>query len=928
MGMAASQVRFLTLQDRKSSIGMRLGVLSNRKMALARDMNRAAKAYNDAYSETKLQWYDSIDGTYEDITYEALMTPQTQNSFRPYILTDRNTGKVILDGAYGKETSGILGYGGPSAESNEFWGDYSQYKDFLPHSPSGSIAVSGTMPYHMERLTGIATDRYMPGTVSFVEDKMAPYIIEQIMGIPNFDRNKKVYEAVENTTLRDGGYEKFVHSDILSMLNQTVSASAVNKTTSLIPVWEFKNDQNNNKWTYHRALDIISGKYIDTPINSQGKIATEWMSDTSVGWQVFIGVITGGLSAFSHVDDEDTDGYMDALQEVANTHAYVDSFGNSHYLNDNIYWSTLYKDNAVVFIKRDFGISEDNPNDDDYGYQSINYTNDIANAICGTNGGSYSQALYQWAHGFADAANKSGMFRYKMDEYLDYIAQATARTLRDSWSADYDWGTGKKNNGKANVDTYLDNIITSNFADFDDQFNNNGNIDLADFKKNVADQMEYSVYASDTRSAVGQGSENGTNNILLAAAQEANETISPIIIEAAHFQVNNNGTNFVDSDGYGSDRSVAFSVKNMMDVALYYIGMVQDKLAKTNGAAGTITSADDLYDIARSEFGSEEYNAGYNRDYTNPENFSQGEIEVFQQGETRVASVYSILSNLEMLKEKTEYCRSLDGTEASQVHYLGNEGEDNFYGFFKDQLNDFINGDKEITDAYLMELANVNEWMCKALKQDYTTAEDVTKLNEYIDNAWDAFCLHWYGGYTENTWEEQQAGQFGNGYAYDSNTRWNRRTQLFSQDSEAKKATSHIDVEGQLTALQFHQYKFYVNLITECLARGWKDQSDNAGYSDIDPESVTLHLQNGTWLINDTMAKSSSRVFEVTNIEAREEALSKYEMLQADLKVKEQDVDMEMKRLITEQNSVNAEMECLQNIISENIKETFKVFNA
>ena len=945
MGMAASQVRFLTLQDRKSSIGMRLGVLSNRKMALARDMNRAAKAYNDAYSETKLQWYDSIDGTYEDITYEAMMTPQTQNSFRPYILTDRNTGKVILDGAYGKETPGILGYGGPSAESNAFWAEdnYGQYGEFLPQSPSTSVAVSGTMPYHMERLTGIATNRYMPGTVSFVEDKMAPYIVEQIMGIPNFDRNKKVYEAVENATLRDGGYEKLVHSDVMNMIDEPISQSAINKTTSLLSVWEFRNDANDNKFTYHRALDISTGEYIDVAIDDGGnesRAISKSVADQlkAWAWASYLADPTGSFAAvlagfgYGMYDNVLSPNSVSDLSAPNNTPSYIDSSGNAHNLTDKTYWSTLYNDNASVLVKRNYTVSRDNPNSNEkYDFYSINYTNSMTKVL----GSGKNDALYQWALGFAQAANDSDIFRYNMDGYLNYIAEATARTLSDAWYADWDESTGSKNYGIANVDTYLDSEIYPDFSKWEENdrpTNADGNTGVQNFIDKAVDDIECSIYADDDRSAIGNGTANGTNDLLFAIAKEANETISPIIAEAAHFQVENDNTGkCIDaSTWYGADRNAAFSVKNMMEVEMYYINMVQEKLAETDGAADTITSANDLYNTAKTEFGYDPYTQGKNRDYTSPETFSQGEIEVFRQGETRVASVYSILSNLEMLKEKVEYCATLDDTPASHVdktkfEKIYNAGSSNYN--MQGKLSDILNGVTDLGDDQLIALANFNAWVCEALKQDYSTVEGVTKLNDLLEKIKESCDLYRGNNCAENNWDYSQSN-YADAFYYDSNTRWNRRTQLFSQNSEAIKATSHIDVEGQLTALQFHQYKFYVNLITECLARGWKDQSDNAGYSDIDPESVTLHLQNGTWLINDTMAKSSSRVFEVTNIEAREEALSKYEMLQADLKVKEEDVDMEMKRLITEQNSVNAEMECLQNIISENIKETFKVFNA
>ena len=96
MGMAASQVRFLSLQSRKNTIGLNLMTLSNRKLALSRDMNRVAAEYNEAMNQKVLKWSGDSGITYQGLNYDLLMKPNAANSTLPYIVTDAQ-GRVVVD---------------------------------------------------------------------------------------------------------------------------------------------------------------------------------------------------------------------------------------------------------------------------------------------------------------------------------------------------------------------------------------------------------------------------------------------------------------------------------------------------------------------------------------------------------------------------------------------------------------------------------------------------------------------------------------------------------------------------------------------------------------------------------------------------------------------------------------------------------------
>ncbi|MCM1265926.1 MAG: hypothetical protein NC200_06975 [Candidatus Gastranaerophilales bacterium] len=97
MGMSASQVRFLSLQSRKNSIGRQLLTLSNRKMALSRDMNTVALRFTNALNQTNLKWSNDSGSTYNTLTYDLMMRPNDLNTEKPYIVTKATSGEVVLN---------------------------------------------------------------------------------------------------------------------------------------------------------------------------------------------------------------------------------------------------------------------------------------------------------------------------------------------------------------------------------------------------------------------------------------------------------------------------------------------------------------------------------------------------------------------------------------------------------------------------------------------------------------------------------------------------------------------------------------------------------------------------------------------------------------------------------------------------------------
>jgi len=96
MGMAASQVRYLALQNRNNTIGLNLMTLANRRTALERDMSRVAKLYNEAMNEKMLKLSTDSGVSYKDLSYDSLMKSSAGVSKLPFIITDAN-GRAVLD---------------------------------------------------------------------------------------------------------------------------------------------------------------------------------------------------------------------------------------------------------------------------------------------------------------------------------------------------------------------------------------------------------------------------------------------------------------------------------------------------------------------------------------------------------------------------------------------------------------------------------------------------------------------------------------------------------------------------------------------------------------------------------------------------------------------------------------------------------------
>ncbi len=110
MGLAASQARFLAITSRKMNCESQSLQISQQKLSITRDLQKASTEYQQALDATKLVFdCGTADNDVYDLSYAALMTPSAINEYEPYLITDTK-GKIVLSEAMWKASiaAGII----------------------------------------------------------------------------------------------------------------------------------------------------------------------------------------------------------------------------------------------------------------------------------------------------------------------------------------------------------------------------------------------------------------------------------------------------------------------------------------------------------------------------------------------------------------------------------------------------------------------------------------------------------------------------------------------------------------------------------------------------------------------------------------------------------------------------------------------------
>jgi len=99
MGLSVASYTEMGLIERKHDIGVMLTILSNQKISLTREAQKASRNYQAALQSKVLTWSNNGGASYVDLSYDNLMRPSLMNQNTPYLLTDTN-GRILIDKKY------------------------------------------------------------------------------------------------------------------------------------------------------------------------------------------------------------------------------------------------------------------------------------------------------------------------------------------------------------------------------------------------------------------------------------------------------------------------------------------------------------------------------------------------------------------------------------------------------------------------------------------------------------------------------------------------------------------------------------------------------------------------------------------------------------------------------------------------------------
>ncbi|MBQ6516559.1 hypothetical protein IJI31_05205 [bacterium] len=492
------------------------------------------------------------------------------------------------------------------------------------------------------------------------------------------------------------------------------------------------------------------------------------------------------------------------------------------------------------------------------------------------------------------------LLKYKPIANLDSVSNMTQTELNELKTkvlnsvmkvvlAEDENGVSQVYNGVSNVDTVLDYKLEED---------SDGNDYVVYYSDNLDDPIQFK-------------SSKDSLSMEQAAVPQANATVSIIKVAKTNYKDNKpDGIPLEEKDASTQQYYRFISVANLMDVAMYYLSIKLDE---------GLSHQDEIYNIG--EQGEALQDSFYPANYAN-----KMKMSIYEAGEMSVPSMYSIYSNLNMLDSKLDNITDPDHQGAFQNpdSWNANDNKD-IIDDIRNYIKSFMNGVTEAGASDLICLANINAWLEEAM-----TTESSNKFNEYIDKAYAMFKLvnerHYDLASAEDDnhgWKAaQQDLDYSDGFFYDKGVvNYNKREYLFSQTSAVSSAASEHDITSQLTADELNKFEFYKKLVKECLANGWmgSDKVNDKSYLD-------ASLTNGKWLIDGDIASNSRRIFEVANDDVVDEAHSKYESQLSLVTLKEEKIDREMANLETQQNAINAELDSLKNIISDNIKSTFKMY--
>ncbi len=925
MGMSASQVRFLSLQSRKNDVGRQLMSLSNRKMSLSRDMNKVSQHYTEALNQKSLKWSNDAGATYNNLSYDLMMKPNDANFTVPYIVSDAVSGEVILNdddlGLTGKNGNIKLSY----TDIAKMISSYSGVDD------KGKVQYANQASY--TDANGIvhgakAQDNayYIPDTTKdFSFDNCLRYDIFLKMGlIDQEDYNKQV--------------------NLLTALYGSASA----QKDGVYPVGSAWGD-------YYIAQANLEA--YDALVLSKRELSNA-------------GTFTGtGKPSKTYIDKDGSYTYKTDINGT-NGSTSITQTTNNGAMSHIDFSKVVEKDAAGNYDEKNSG----NASAGFFNKYQQSYTDETTDGNfsinVSQNGINYNYTFDDMLHNALSNYYNEKCATGETDEYKTFFKWMEdgnlGQTKGDGWDRYYTVYEGNREYYIGHNNVY--SKVKPKLEDCCDKF-----INLLSYQKLTSEPLDSTALqkakvATVTRyrdtwvikdtDACEQGDGNVTNHAQNEASKDGGLNGVSINHQQIHYHF--------PATFHGARIRAVVDLQAMFNTFMtyynHYATNPDQKVDETSNVSNydTINFADSTStaEIVPTLFTSGSTNYSQTKDVGKDENdnsveqYIRTEIQNATYGDSDAYRFTS--SGLEQAtfgqpcykdkpnaKTETLTCRT---SGSSSIHINDTIGDKNVYGtmvqttpidkenaqtkiyYFLSQsaLNDYKNNGSISTNSnevIVVDLGTQKVSISAQRQELEKDSKDTIILNERgKDSSYDI---------KVNDYVKEDA-------AY--------RSKLATAVDDAMEHIKDLeeDLKNVYGGADKKLMDYYDALFQRIAENGWKvDEHTSTGtHKNTASKYLNNKLQNNDFFVTvakekadetgynytSKLATSVTKIFEVNDDNAQNQALSKYESDKALISNKEAKIDAQMQKLETEQEAINTEMESVQKIVSDNIDKTFKMF--
>lgn len=890
MGMAASQVRFLSLQNRKNTIGLNLMTLSNRKTALSRDMNRVATEYNNAMNQKVLKWSNDSGVTYRDIDYDTLMKPNDLNSTLPYIVTDAQ-GRVVID------DNNIILEGRDTGVS---------YRDLamMISAYSGTNENTGFVEYkNLQNLQG--------GILSSAAIADASVTNKAESGIPN----KKGYEIVALSN---------------QMVSNTLRYDLMLKLGLI--------DEAERNEVLHLEKDIYGSTETTDGPYPVGTLMGDYYLAKAI-YDVYENLMADGDFSFS-AENKDKNGNTIASNTTNKKIYSLDGTDEIKYDNTTTSTGTNIIFNGVsanldnVDLTKIYNSTSDTIEDLNKTDGSVNdyfkYTIDNGNISF-----NYGTPTMLTLMGTCDVKGNGNHDKFNDNQVL--LVNGTG-IKGQNWASLYNNNAvislydSHRSRGGDDVHSYNKKVAKDNLTILVTEMTN-------DFKNQDALTVDSAAAekAKDSTIAffLGEITNNGNSVNKDHGANHHSGTISRAASDRA---MEHNLIGSANRDGSWIQGTDDYIVADVSFVNLYntfitfydYYYHSPDVDAITTGGTYTIPASETYVPVDTGKVSYKNPGTKFNSGGTQYIRLEGTETIELDDGSTKNVTYYDYYQT-DALGNKTGALIQRDYLEQDE------DGNEFITREFYDHANNGANAkqytiDKSQYNTYMLQINTGTNPQALSCAETEVGASDGSLELSYTDDNGNVITYKLANKVTDSTYATTINADVAD-----------YLSQLQDKVNEAKakldEALNKLDI---MFASKESKIMDYFDAIFKMIAEnGWyyDENVNNPTKKENSKNYLNAKLQNNMYFITEVdtldgqdfnyatkLAMNVSKVFQVYDTDAQNVALSKYESEKADITAKEKVIDIRMNKLEAEQDAISTELDSIKQIIKDNVDKTFKIF--